>query len=177
MADQELIIDSTEQERERPTDNDEQKKYYSGYKKKHSFKNMFITLPQGKDIVDVRLGDPGPTSDVSQFRAEQKKFSQDQQFRGDTGYQGEVQIRTPHKCSKKKELTAEQKDENIAFAKQRIYVEHVIRGIKIFRVAQQRFRLRASKYHQVIRVICGLSRFRISMLVLPNKTSLNNDTS
>ncbi|MGF1566536.1 MAG: transposase family protein [Nodosilinea sp.] len=39
-----------------------------------------------------------------------------------------------------RKLTSEEKDENQAFAQNRIYVEHLIRGIKIFRVAQQRFR-------------------------------------
>jgi hypothetical protein len=58
---------------------------------------------------------------------------------GDTGYKGEAQIATPHKKSKKKELTSQQKEENTGFAQKRIYVEHTIRVIKIFRVAQQRF--------------------------------------
>lgn len=81
----ELLIDSSEQERERSTDNQEQKKHYSGYKKP-SFKNMFIVLPKSDDIVDVALGDPGPKSDISQFREARDKFSQKQQFRGDLGY-------------------------------------------------------------------------------------------
>ena len=33
LEDKELIIDSSEQDRERPADGEEQKKYYSGYKK------------------------------------------------------------------------------------------------------------------------------------------------
>jgi hypothetical protein len=63
---------------------------------------MFIILPEGNDIVDVILGEPGLTSDISQFRKAQAKFSERQKFRGDTGYQGEAQIATPHKKSKKK---------------------------------------------------------------------------
>jgi hypothetical protein len=34
LEEKELIIDSSEQDRERPTDGEEQKKYYSGHKKK-----------------------------------------------------------------------------------------------------------------------------------------------
>ena len=58
---------------------------------------MFIILPKGQDIIDVALGDPGPISDISQFRASQHKFSDQQPFRGDVAYIGEPQIATPHK--------------------------------------------------------------------------------
>jgi hypothetical protein len=139
--------------------------------KKHSFKNMFIILPEENDIVDVIFGEPGP--DISQFRKAQARFSERQKFREDTGYQGEARIATPHKKSKKKELTSQQKEENTGFAQKRIYVEHTIRMIKIFRFSQQRFRLRTSKYRQVMRLICDLCRLRIRSLVLSNQQSLN----
>jgi hypothetical protein len=132
---------------------------------------MFIILPQRDDIIDVILGDPGPTSDISQLRKSQDKFSRQQKFRGDTGYQGESQVATPHKKSKQKELTAQQQEENVEFAQKRIYVEHMIRLVKIFRVAQQRFRLRANQYQRVMQVICGLVRFRIGAIILPNLNS------
>ena len=45
-------------------------------------------------------------------------------------------------------------------SQERIYIEHLIRIIKIFRVASERFRLHPSTYQQVIRVICGLVRLR-----------------
>ncbi len=55
---------------------------------------------------------------------------------------GEVQIETQHKKPKQQELTREQKEENKQLSVKRIIVEHVIRLVKIFRVAQERFRLR-----------------------------------
>lgn len=61
----------------------------------------------------------------------------------------------------------QKQEENKAFAQKRVYVEHVIRGVKIFRIAQQRFRLRVNKYRLAMQVICGLVRFRIGALVLP----------
>lgn len=60
-----LIVDSMEQPRVRPSDNQEQKKYFSGKNRQHTFKNQFVTLPEGKDIVDVEVGEEGPTSDIS----------------------------------------------------------------------------------------------------------------
>jgi hypothetical protein len=64
LTDYELIVDSSEQPRERPGDYKEQKKYYSGKKKDHTFKNQITVLPDGKDIVDVIAGEPGPKSDI-----------------------------------------------------------------------------------------------------------------
>ncbi len=51
-------------------------------------------------------------------------------------------------------------------ASDRIFVEHLIRILKIFRVASERFRLNPSKYEQIIMTICGLVRFRIGALVM-----------
>ncbi|MFH7023891.1 MAG: transposase family protein [Heteroscytonema crispum UTEX LB 1556] len=64
-------------------------------------------------------------------------------------------------------LKAQQKAENKEFSSQRIFVEHVIRLVKIFRIAQQRFPLNSRTYEQVILTICGLVRLRIGALVLP----------
>ncbi|MEH1967648.1 MAG: transposase family protein [Nostoc sp.] len=49
----------------------------------------------------------------------------------------------------------------------RVFVEHRIRSVKIFRVVQDRFRLNPKKYEQVILTICGLVRLRIGALILP----------
>jgi len=59
-----------------------------------------------------------------------------------------------------------QKQSNRELSARRIVVEHVIRLVKIFRAAQERFRLRPETYEQVILTICGLVRFRIGALIL-----------
>nr|WP_293043268.1 transposase family protein [Moorena sp. SIO1F2] len=43
-------------DRERPSSSEKQKKYYSGKKKRHTFKNQVITTPNGQEIVDVTVG-------------------------------------------------------------------------------------------------------------------------
>ena len=63
-----LIVDSLEQARERPGDNEEQRSYFSGKKQQHTFKSQMITLPKGRDIVDVSAGAKGPTRDINLFR-------------------------------------------------------------------------------------------------------------
>ncbi|BAY81474.1 hypothetical protein NIES267_09510 [Calothrix parasitica NIES-267] len=100
------------------------------------------------------------------YRESRKGFDSNQKFNGDKAYEGEELIKTPHKKPKKKELTPEQKERNKELASERIFVEHLIRLVKIFRVAQERFRLKPNKYEQIIMTICGLVRLRIGTLIL-----------
>lgn len=126
-----------------------------------------IVLPNGGDIVDCTVGEPGPTSDINIFRNRQREFHPKQRFNGDKGYVGEPQINTPQKKPPKRELTAAQKQQNKELSSKRILVEHLIRLVKIFRVASERFRLNPQKYVGVILTIYGLVRLRIGALILP----------
>ena len=58
------------------------------------------------------------------------------------------------------------KKENQKKAQKRIFVEHVIRLIKIFKLARERFRLKDNNYQKVILTICGLVRLRIGSFIL-----------
>ena len=78
-----LLVDSFEQDRERPSDNDIQKKYYSGKKGRHTFKNQVIGLPKGDEIIDITVGERGPESDIILFRVQRNNFSEKQLFAGD----------------------------------------------------------------------------------------------
>jgi len=167
LTEYELIVDSYEQVRERPGDNEEQEKYFSGKKSNHTFKSQIIIMPDGRDIVDVVAGEPGPKSDITMFRENRDNFDPKQSFKGDLGYIGEDLIDTPIKKPRNKELTTDQKKSNKEFSSKRIFVEHRIRSVKIFRVVQDRFRLNPKKYEQVILTICGLVRLRIRALILP----------
>lgn len=158
-------MDSYEQAIERPSDYKEQKKYYSGKKVNHTRKSQLIVLPNGKDIVDVVSNKPGPKSDISIFNESKKGFDPKQKFHGDKAYQGGESIKTPKKKPKNKELTIEEKEKNKELASERIYVEHLIRLVKVFRVVQERFRLNSCKYEQIIMTICGLVRLRIGTFI------------
>lgn len=76
------------------------------------------------------------------------------------------QLKLATKKPKNQKLTPEQKQKNKELSSERIFVEHLIRLVKIFRVAQERFRLNPPKYEQIILTICGLVRFRIGALIL-----------
>ncbi|MBD2512047.1 transposase family protein [Nostoc muscorum FACHB-395] len=162
-----LLVDSLEQPIYRHSDQKEQQKYFSGKKRQHTLKSQMIGMPEGKDIVEVEVGLPGPTADIKLFRQSQEKFDKSQPFSGDKGFQGGENITTPHKRKPKQKLTQQQKDENKALSSNRIFIEHLIRLLKIFRIASQRFRLNLETYEQIILTVCGLVRLRIGSLVLP----------
>lgn len=99
------------------------------------------------------------------FRETKNGFDSRQKFQADKAYNGEESIKTPQKKSKKRELTPIEKEKNKELASERIFVEHLIRLIKIFRVAQERFRLNRNKYEQIIMTICGLVRLRMGAFI------------
>jgi hypothetical protein len=171
LGEYELIVDSAEQAIERPTDYQEQKRYYSGKKKMHTLKNQFIVLPKGADIVDICIGRLGKTSDITLFRETRHKFDSKQKFIGEKAYIGEDAITTPHKKPRKAEILESQKEENKQLSSRRIGVEHLIGRLKIFRVASEKFRLARHRYSQVIMAVCGLVRFRLNRSAL---LTLNN---
>jgi len=166
LSQHELIVDTAEQAIQRPRDYKQQQNYYSGKQKRHTFKNQFIVLPLGRDIVDVVVGKPGPMSDIKICRQVLKIFKPQQSLSGDKAYVGEPQISTPSKKPKKGELTKLQKQENKALSSKRIFVEHLIRVVKIFKVVQNRFPLYKRRYQDIILTVCGLVRLRIEALIL-----------
>merc|ERR1712050_212249 len=99
LTELELIVDSTEQSRERPSEYKDQEKYYSGKKKNHTFKNQIITTPKGTEIVDVIVGEKGPVSDVKILRKQQDEFDKKQKFQGDKADEGVERTTTPKKGS------------------------------------------------------------------------------
>lgn len=112
------------------------------------------------------IGEYGPTSDIKICRQTLNKFESEQQLIGDKAYVGEAQISTPSKKTKNGELTIQEKEKNKELSSRRIYVEHLIRVVKIFKVAQERFRLRKSRYRSIMLTVCGLVRLRIGSLIL-----------
>ena len=162
----ELIVDATEQAVERPLGQEEQKPYYSGKKKRHTSKSQIVICSEIKDIVDVVIGEIGSKSDVKIFRESLHKFHQEQGFLGDKAYVGEFQVTTPKKKPKKGELTKEEKERNSWLSSRRIMVEHMIRLLKIFKVMQERFRLRKERYKSIVSTVCGLVRLRINAVIL-----------
>lgn len=155
-----LLVDTWEQPIPMPQDRDIQESYYSGKQKTHTRKNQLICLPQGLDIVDVVIGEKGPRSDSKLLEQTQAELPEGLPFIGDKAYVGRVNTTTPIKKPPKGELTQVQKDFNKSVSQVRVYVEHLIRVIKIWRIAKEEFRMRMPMYEMVIGAVCGLVRLR-----------------
>jgi hypothetical protein len=156
-----LLVDTWEQPIPRPQDQQEQEAYYSGKQAEHTRKNQVITLPNGTDIVDVVIGEKGPRSDSKLFEQTQAELPESLAFTGDKAYVGRRNTTTPIKKPPGGQLTPAQKEFNRQVSQTRVYVEHVIRVIKIFRIAKEEFRMRARMYEMVIGCVCGLVRLRV----------------
>jgi DDE superfamily endonuclease len=156
-----LLVDTWEQPIPRPEDQAVQESYYSGKQKEHTRKNQLIRLPGGGDIVDVVIGEKGPRSDRKLFEQTQAELPEGIPVIGDKAYIGRVNTTTPIKKPPKGKLTPAQKAFNKGVSQQRVDVEHLIRVIKIFRIAKEEFRMRSSMYEMVIGCVCGLVRLRL----------------
>jgi anaerobic C4-dicarboxylate transporter len=112
------------------------------------------------------VGEPGPKSDINLCRKRLALFHPQQKLIGDQAYVGESQIQTPEKKPKQRELTKAQKEQNRNLSSHRIFIEHLIRVVKIFKVSQERFRFNKNRYVSVLLTICGLVRLRKGSLIL-----------
>jgi len=120
-----------------------------------------ISLPQGTDIVDVVLGEKGPRNDSKLLEQTQAELPESIPLIGDKAYVGRNNTTTPFKKPPGGQLTQEQKDFNRQVSQKRVYVEHVIRVLKINRIAKEEFRMRSQMYELVIGCVCGLVRLRM----------------
>jgi hypothetical protein len=79
---------------------------------------------------------------------------------GDSGYQGIQKICpnaiTPHKKTKKKPLTKEQKIENRALSSRRIIIEMINAKIKVFKIVKYPYRNRRKRFGLRMNLICAI---------------------
>lgn len=85
----------------------------------------------------------------------------------DKGYQGIQGIhdrsKIPHKKTKKKKLSLEQKKYNRDLASIRIVIEHVYRSLKIFRILSERYRNRRARFSLRFNLIAGIYNYELSL--------------
>lgn len=82
----------------------------------------------------------------------------------DSGYQGICKIhknsQTPIKATKNHKLSSEEKAYNKSISKKRIYIEHINRYIKRFRILSSRYRNKRKKFGLRVALICGIYNFQ-----------------
>ena len=125
----------------------------------------------GKDgkIICVQI-DKGRKHDFRVFKESRVHFHPDTIAETDSGYQGinkyHSNSRLPHKSSKKKKLTKEQKKHNHTIASSRVQVEHIIREIKVFRVLGERYRNRRKRFGLRVNLIAGIYNYELNAIFI-----------
>jgi hypothetical protein len=153
---QNLIIDATENQIERPKYN--QEKYYSGKKKRHTVKTEIRVTKKGR-IVHVSETVPGSVHDF-RLLEEGEEIPQGTHVMADSGYEGIGNIHEDSEITKKKpkngELTKEEKDKNRVLSKVRVVVENILGDIKVFRIMSDRYRNKRIRFNLKFKIISGI---------------------
>jgi len=154
-----IIIDATETQIQRPKK--WQRKYYSGKKKKHTIKTQIVINKTGKILSTTFTN--GRKHDKKLYDESKLPISPKTTKQADSGYQWAQKttsnIELPNKWSKKKPLTKEQKKYNKELSSQRVKVENKIAEIKCFRIFDQKYRNRRSRFGLRFNLICGFINY------------------
>lgn len=170
-----VIVDGTEQPLERPKNQDKQRRYYSGKKKRHTIKKQ-VTVNRDGLILSVSPAAEGKRHDYKVFQDNhtmEELIPKEVEALLDSGYQGvqkdhpERKIHLPKKATKLHPLGEEAKALNRALSSERVRVEHAIGRLKFFKILSERFRHALDSYDEIFSVVAGLVNFmRIERLRL-----------
>lgn len=151
-----VLIDSFETAIPRPSNQERQKRVYSGKKKRHTLKTQIITDATG-EVLDVDAGHRGPAADKKIFEASEvnEQFPQATK-QADLGYLGADGVETPHRKPRGGQLTAAQREENRQKASVRVHVEHGIRRVKGFKIVRENYRHAIGLFPMVVSAVVGL---------------------
>lgn len=171
-----VLIDGTEQPKQRPQDKQKRKDDYSGRKKRHTLKQIVTTTPGGL-ILDQSPAVGGRTHDMRAFREHvatgcpgASLWSSVERLRvtcyADSGFSGIEKLSLPAttrvtaQARRNRPLTTEQKTLNRVRSQVRIKVEHAIGHRKQYRVASGIYRGADATYDGVMNVVAGLVNLR-----------------
>lgn len=171
-----ILIDGTEQPKQRPQDKQKRKDDYSGRKKRHTLKQIVTTTPGGL-ILDQSPAVGGRTHDMRAFREHvatgcpgASLWSALERLRvtcyADSGFSGIEKLSLPAttrvvaQARRTRPLTAEQKVLNRVRSQVRIRVEHTIGHRKRYRVASSVYRGSDATYDGAMTVVAGLVNLR-----------------
>ena len=130
-----------------------------GKKKKHTLKSQVVIETESLKVICTAHGKE-KKHDFQLFKSSNIKLNESIEILADKGYRGIKKIHnssyTPKKKTKNESLTPCEKEDNRELAKHRIYVEHVIRCLKIFRILASPYRNRRRRFGLRFNLIAGL---------------------
>src|SRR6266705_3411627 len=163
-----LIIDGTARERQRPSEPQAQKDFYSGKKKTHTYNNIVIIDRDRQTVEHLSQTYEGTWHDKAICDEEQYTFPEHATLEKDRGFQDYkpkgVITYQPKKKPRNGTLSIADKILNRAMSSSRIVVEHVLAGVKRCRIVKDVFRnTRVGIEDRVLVIACGLHNFRQKM--------------
>jgi hypothetical protein len=161
------FVDVTEQYIPRPKNRLRRRIYYSGKKKKHTVKNLYTANQMGLIIYKSKRRQIGKNHDYNIYKKNHLDVPEDVESLFDLGFLGvqkdfpEQKSSLPIKKEKDCELSSQEKDYNRNHSKRRIVIEHAICRLKKYRIMNDIFRNRLTKYDMVSDIVSGLVNYRI----------------
>lgn len=159
-----IIVDSFEQRVQRPRDQEEADRYYSGKKKQHTLKSQVAIDGETGKIVDISESVCGPTNDLALLKASSLLDRVDPEVGvlGDLAYVGMAPLHpaghgyTPRRKPREKPRPPEDIVYNTAFAAERITVEHTIGRLRRYQSLTQLDRHHRQAHSARVRAVAGL---------------------
>jgi hypothetical protein len=164
LPDLTVIIDSFEQRVQRPRDQEEADRYYSGKKKQHTLKSQVAIDGETGKVVDVSDSVCGPMSDLKLLQTSGllNRLAPDVGALGDLAYVGMAPLHptglgfTPRRKPREKPRPPEDIIYNTAFAAERITVEHTIGRLRRYQALTQLDRHHRQHHAARVRAVAGL---------------------
>lgn len=142
----EIILDGGERPIQRPKNKKNQSKAYSGKKKRHTRKNIYLT-DASKKVLYLSPTKSGKIHDFNQFKKTNilDNIPEDIGILGDKGFTGIDHLSNhtaliPKKKPKGKPLSVDDRENNSLIASAGMKVEHAIGGVKRMRIVSDIFR-------------------------------------
>lgn len=160
---QEVIIDGTERRLPRPAHAGQQRRYYSGRKKRHTVKNVIVTAHGQVRWCSPTV--PGRRHDKAVTEKERLRLPKEVTLLGDSGFAGldpgAATLITPWKKPRGRKLHWKRRAFNRLLARERVKVEHTLASVKRLRILRDEFRNRRKGMVDEVMVIgCTLHHYR-----------------
>jgi len=157
-----VLVDTFEQRVQRPSDPEEQRRWYSGKKKAHTIKVQVAVEEETGRIVDVADGVPGPTADITVLKgsALPARLPPGTGLMGDSAYQSLDTLHPEGYSPRKKPKGQPRPDEDRAYnreiARRRVMAEHSIGRLRRFEALTTRDRQHRSGHTGRVCAVVGL---------------------
>ena len=159
-----VVIDATETPIERPKKG--QRQFYSGKKKRHTFKTQLVVDPKTKGVICTTFA-TGKEHDFHLFKRSSVKLKKETKCLADKGYQGIQKLHANSQLPKKKrkgeQLSQLDREMNQSWERTRGICERIIGRLKVFKLVAERYRNRRKRFGLRFNLIAGLYNYELGL--------------